>query len=126
MVRRFLAARDGGIDEVVLWGDGTPTREFLFVEDAARAFRLALERYDGADPVNVGSGEEISIRDLAASIAELCGYDGGISWDSTAPNGQPRRRLDTSRATELFGFTATTGLRDGLRRTIEWFRETSR
>jgi GDP-L-fucose synthase len=121
MIRRFLAARERGLDEVVLWGDGTPTREFIYVEDAARAFHLALERYDGADPVNVGSGEEISIRDLAALVAELCGFEGGITWDTSAPNGQPRRRLETSQARERFGFEATTGLRDGLRRTIDWF-----
>jgi GDP-L-fucose synthase len=119
MIRRFLSARDRALDEVVLWGDGTPTREFLYVDDAAQAFQLALERYDGPEPVNVGSGEEVSIRDLAALVAELCGYEGRIAWDPTAPNGQPRRRLDTRRARELFGFEATTALRDGLRRTID-------
>lgn len=123
MIRRFLAARDASVEEVVLWGDGTATREFLYVEDAARAFRLALERYDGPEPVNVGAGQEISIRELAALVAELCGYEGRVAWDPSAPNGQPRRRLDTRRAEELFGFTASTGLRDGLRRTIDGFEE---
>jgi GDP-L-fucose synthase len=123
MIRRFLTARAQRIGEVVLWGDGTPTREFLHVADAARAFRFALERYDAPDPVNIGSGEEISIRDLAALVAELCGYDGRITWNTTKPNGQPRRRVDTRRAEEQFAFAATIPLRDGLRQTIEWFTE---
>ena len=108
---------------MVLWGDGTATREFLYVDDSARAFRLALEHHDAADPVNVGSGEEISIRELATLIAELCGYDGRIAWDPSEPNGQPRRKLDTRRAKESFGFEATTALSEGLRRTIDWFSE---
>jgi GDP-L-fucose synthase len=120
MIRRFLAARDEHLDEVVLWGDGSATREFLYVDDAARAFHLALERYDAPDPVNVGSGEELSIRDLATLIAERCGYRGRIAWDTAKPNGQPRRRLDTRRARESFGFEATTGLTEGLSRTIDW------
>jgi GDP-L-fucose synthase len=124
MIRRFLDARDAQRDDVVLWGDGTATREFLHVDDAARAFRLALERYDEPDPVNIGSGEEISIRELAALVAELCGYDGRISWDTSAPNGQPRRSLDTRRAAELLGFVASIDLPDGLLRTIEWFEST--
>jgi GDP-L-fucose synthase len=121
MIRRFLAARDEGLDEVVVWGDGTATREFLYVDDAARAFRLALEHYDAPDPVNIGSGEEIAIKDLAVLIAELCGFDGRVVWDTSKPNGQPRRRLDTRLANESFGFEATTALREGLRRTITWF-----
>ena len=125
MIRRFLQAREERRDEVVLWGDGTATREFLYVEDAARAFRLALERYDAPEPVNIGSGDEISIRDLAALVAEFCGYEGRITWDTSKPNGQPRRKLDTRRAQELFGFEATTALRDGLRQTIDWFTERS-
>ncbi len=124
MIRRFLRGEERR-DEVVLWGDGTATREFLYVRDAARAFRLALERYDAAEPVNVGSGDEISIRDLATLVAELCGYEGRITWDTSKPNGQPRRKLDTRRAQELFGFEATTALRDGLRQTIDWFTERS-
>jgi GDP-L-fucose synthase len=107
--------------EIVLWGDGSATREFLFVEDAVDALVLAAERYDGADPVNIGTGEEISIRDLAELIAELTGFEGSIVWDTSRPNGQPRRQLDTSRARELFGFEAQTTLRQGLERTIEWY-----
>ncbi len=109
-------------DRIELWGDGTPTREFLYVEDAADGIALAAERYDGADPVNLGSGEEIAIRDLAELIAELVGFGGEIVWDATKPNGQPRRRLDVSKAEELFGFRARTSLRDGLERTIAWYR----
>jgi GDP-L-fucose synthase len=121
MIRKFTEARERGDREVVLWGDGSPTREFLYVGDAARAFRLALERYDGADPVNVGSGEEIAIRDLANVIAQATGYDGRIVWDATKPNGQPRRRLDTSRASELFGFEARTPFGQGMKETVRWF-----
>ena len=109
--------------EVVLWGDGSPTREFLYVDDAAEGLLLAAERYDGADPVNLGTGAEISIRDLAELIAELTGFEGEIVWDESQPNGQPRRALDTSRARELFGFEARTPLREGLERTIAWYRE---
>jgi GDP-L-fucose synthase len=110
-------------DEVVLWGDGSPTREFLFVDDAAEGLLLASRRYDGAEPVNLGTGAEISIRELAELIAELTGFDGEIVWDTSQPNGQPRRALDTSRARELFGFEARTPLREGLERTIAWYRE---
>ncbi len=109
-------------DEIVLWGDGSPTREFLYVEDAAEAFTLAAERYDGIEPVNVGAGKEISIRDLAGLIAELTGFAGEIRWDESMPNGQPRRSLDASHAKELFGFEARTSLREGLERTIAWYR----
>jgi GDP-L-fucose synthase len=109
-------------DEIVLWGDGSPTREFLYVEDAAEAFELAAQRYDGAEPVNVGAGKEISIRELAELIAEITGFAGEIRWDETMPNGQPRRSLDASRARELFGFEATTSLREGLERTVTWYR----
>jgi GDP-L-fucose synthase len=122
LIRRFLEAVARGEDKVELWGDGTPTREFLYVEDAARAFRLALERYDGAEPVNIGSSMEISIAELANLVAELIGFDGRIRWDASKPNGQPRRRLDTSRARERFGFEATTSLRDGLNATIASYR----
>jgi GDP-L-fucose synthase len=109
-------------EEVVLWGDGSPTREFLYVEDAADAFVLAAERYDGEEPVNIGAGKEISIRELAELIAELTGFTGEITWDESMPNGQPRRSLDASRAKELFGFEARTPLREGLERTIAWYR----
>jgi GDP-L-fucose synthase len=110
-------------DQVVLWGDGSPTREFLYVDDCAEGLVLAAERYDGADPVNLGTGVETSIRDLAELIAELTGFDGEIAWDTSMPNGQPRRSLDASRARELFGFEAKTPLRAGLQRTIAWYRE---
>jgi GDP-L-fucose synthase len=107
---------------VVLWGDGSPTREFLYVEDAADAFVLAGERYGGGEPVNIGTGDEISIRELAETIAELTGLEGEIVWDETMPNGQPRRRLDTTRAEAELGWRAQTPLRDGLERTVAWFR----
>jgi GDP-L-fucose synthase len=113
-------------DEIVLWGDGSPTREFLYVQDAAEAFVLAAERYDGDEPVNLGAGKEISIRDLAELLADLSGFSGEIRWDESMPNGQPRRSLDASRAKELFGFEARTPLRDGLVRTIAWYRSDSR
>jgi GDP-L-fucose synthase len=119
LIRKMLESRD----RVVLWGDGTPTREFLFVDDCVHGLVLAAERYDGADPVNLGTGEEISIRELAELIAELTGFDGEIEWDTSMPNGQPRRSLDASRARELFGFEARTPLRAGLERTIAWYRE---
>jgi nucleoside-diphosphate-sugar epimerase len=109
---------------VVVWGDGSPTREFLYVDDAAEAVVLAAERYDGPDPVNIGSAFEISIKDLAELIARLTGFTGEIVWDTTKPNGQPRRKLDTSRAETLFGFASHTPFEDGLRRTIEWYRKT--
>jgi GDP-L-fucose synthase len=112
-----------GASEVVLWGDGSPTREFLYVEDAADAFALAAERYDGAEPVNVGTGVESSIRETAELVAEVVGFDGEIVWDTSMPNGQPRRSLDASRARELFGFEARTALREGIARTVAWYRE---
>jgi GDP-L-fucose synthase len=119
LVRKMTESQE----EVVLWGDGSPTREFLYVEDCAEALMLAAERFDGAEPVNLGTGEEISVSDLAALVAELTGFEGDIVWDTSRPNGQPRRRLDTSRAEALFGFRARTGLREGLERTIAWYRE---
>jgi GDP-L-fucose synthase len=109
-------------DEIVLWGDGSPTREFLYVDDCVEALVLGAECYDGADPVNLGSGEEISIRDLAELVAELTGFDGTITWDTSKPNGYPRRSLDTSRAEQLFGFRARTPLREGIARTVAWYR----
>ncbi|HVH50655.1 MAG TPA: GDP-L-fucose synthase [Gaiellaceae bacterium] len=111
-------------ERIVLWGDGTPTREFLYVEDCVEGLLLAAQRYDGAEPVNLGTGVEISIRELAETVAELSGFEGDIEWDPSRPNGQPRRRLDVSRAEELFGFRASTAFRDGLARTIEWYRTT--
>jgi GDP-L-fucose synthase len=122
MIRKFVEAHEAGLPSVVLWGDGSPTREFLYVDDAARAFRLALESYDGDDPVNLGSGEEFSIRVLADRVRDAVGYTGAIEWDSSRPNGQPRRRLDTSRARERFGFSAQTTFSRGLHETIEWYQ----
>ena len=120
LIRKMVEAHD----EVVLWGDGSPTREFLYVDDCVEGLLLAADRYDGPDPVNLGTSEEISIRDLAELVAELTGFEGEIVWDTSMPNGQPRRRLDVSRAKELFGFEVQTRLRDGLARTIEWYRAT--
>ena len=121
MIRKFAEARDRGESRVVLWGDGSPTREFLHVRDAARAFRLALERYDGPDPVNLGSGEEIAIGELAALVAGATGYRGEVVWDTTKPNGQPRRRLATDRARALLGFEATVPLREGIAELVAWY-----
>jgi GDP-L-fucose synthase len=122
LVRKMVDAEERGEPEIVLWGDGSPTREFLYVDDCAEGIWLASQHYDGTDPVNLGTGEEISIRELAELVAELTGYTGEIVWDTTKPNGQPRRKLDVSRAEELFGFRAHTTLRDGLETTIAWFR----
>jgi GDP-L-fucose synthase len=123
MIRKFSEAKERGDEQVILWGDGSPTREFLFVEDAADAIVAATEKYDGPEPVNIGSGEEITIADLARRIAQLVGYNGAIAWDRSRPNGQPRRRLDVHRAEERFGFRARVGLDEGLARTIAWFRD---
>src|SRR2546423_8036307 len=119
LIRKLTA----GDDEVVLWGDGSPTREFLYVDDCVDGVVLATEQYDAADPVNLGAGKEISIRELAALIAEVVGFSGKIVWDTNMPNGQPRRSIDATRAHELFGFEARTPLREGLERTVEWYRE---
>ncbi len=108
--------------EVVLWGDGSPSREFLYVDDCVEGLVLAAERYDGPEPVNLGTGVETPIRELAETIADLTGFEGEIVWDTSMPNGQPRRSLDASRGAELFGFRARTPLRDGLERTIAWYR----
>ncbi|MBL8163864.1 MAG: NAD-dependent epimerase/dehydratase family protein, partial [Anaerolineae bacterium] len=123
LIRKMVEAQDAGSEQIVLWGDGSPTREFLYVKDAAEGIALAAARYNGADPVNLGSGVEISIRDLAETIAELIGYTGAIQWDTSKPNGQPRRNVDVRRAEESFGFRARTSFRDGLRDTIAWYRE---
>jgi GDP-L-fucose synthase len=122
LIRKFVEARDRGLSSVSCWGSGTATREFLYVDDCAAALVAAAERYDGADPINIGSGCEISIADLAAMIARLTGFTGTIEWDPTRPDGQPRRCLDTSRAARHLGFHAKTTLEEGLKRTIEWFR----
>lgn len=118
MIRKFIEARDGGLPEVTLWGTGRPTREFLYVADAAEAIALATESYDDPDPVNIGSGVEISIRELAQIISREVGFSGEIRWDETRPDGQPRRLLDVSRARERFGFVASTPFEVGLRVTI--------
>jgi GDP-L-fucose synthase len=119
LIRKMLASPD----EVVLWGDGSPTREFLFVDDCAEGLVLAADRYDAPDPVNLGASKEISIRDLAELIGDVTGFSGRIEWDTTKPNGQPRRSVDGTRAGELFGFEAKTPLREGLERTVAWYRE---
>ena len=124
LIRKCCEAQEHGDPEVVVWGDGSPTREFLYVEDAAEAIALATERYDGEEPVNLGSGNEISIRRLAEIIASETGFTGRLVWDTTKPNGQPRRALDTSRAERYFGFKAHTSFEDGLRRTIEGYKKT--
>jgi GDP-L-fucose synthase len=121
LIRKCVEAKKEGRAEVVLWGDGSPTREFIFAEDAAEGILLATERYDDSQPVNLGSGREISIRDLAALIGRLTGYEGRFVWDHGKPNGQPRRALDTAKAEALFGFRAQTTFEDGLRQTVDWF-----
>ena len=118
LIRKMLDAED----EVVLWGDGSPTREFLYVEDCVEGLVLAGDRYDGPDPVNLGAGKEISIRELAELVADVTGFEGRIVWDETKPGGQPRRSVDATRARELFGFEARTPLRDGIERTVAWYR----
>ena len=123
LIRKCLEAQERGEAEVVVWGDGTPTREFLYAEDAAEGIILATERYNDSEPVNLGSGQEISIRDLAELIARLTDFDGRLVWDTTKPNGQPRRALDISRAEEFFGFRAKMPFEEGLRLTIEWYRK---
>ncbi|HEX8391351.1 MAG TPA: NAD-dependent epimerase/dehydratase family protein, partial [Longimicrobium sp.] len=123
LIRRMLEARESNAPEVKMWGTGNASREFLYVDECARAVVLAAEHYDGAEPVNLGVGEEITIRDLAALIAETVGYRGRLAYDPTQPDGQPRRSLDTSRARELFGFQAHVPFREGLRRTVEWYAE---
>ncbi len=121
LVRKCLEAKAKGNGEIVLWGDGSPTREFLYVEDAAEGIVLAAERYNKSDPVNIGSAFEISIKDLATIIADASGFGGKIVWDTSKPNGQPRRKLDVSRAKEEFGFLAKTSFEEGIGKTIEWY-----
>ena len=123
LIRKCVEAEEAGRSDVVVWGTGTATREFLYVDDAAEAIALAAERYDGADPVNLGSGQEVSIRTLAGLIRDQVGFQGEIVWDATKPDGQPRRMTDSSRARAAFGFEARTPLDEGLRRTLDWFLE---
>ncbi len=123
LIRKFVTAKDNGDKEVVVWGTGSASREFFFVEDCARGITMATQNYDGPEPVNLGAGFEITIKDLAEKIRDMVGFEGELVWDTSKPDGQPRRCLDTSRATELFDFTAAVGFDEGLRRTIDWWRE---
>jgi GDP-L-fucose synthase len=123
MIRKFVSARERGDNEVVLWGDGSATREFLYVEDAADGIVLAAERYDSSDPVNLGSGKEIAIRDLAQTIARACRFEGKFVWDTSKPNGQPRRQLEVTRARDRFGFEAHTPFDRGVATTVAWYQE---
>ena len=126
LIRKMVEAQERGESNVTLWGDGSPTREFLYVEDCARGLFMAGRDYNGSDPVNLGTGLEISIKDLAETVAAATGFDGEIIWDATKPNGQPRRQLDVSRAKEQFGFEAEVSFADGMARTVEWFRAQGR
>jgi GDP-L-fucose synthase len=121
LIKKCVDAREQGAQEIVVWGDGSPTREFLYIEDAARGIVLASEGYDSAEPVNLGSSFEISIKDLVDLIAEFTSFDGRITWDTSQPNGQPRRKLDTSKAEQRFGFRAKVDFREGLKKTIDWY-----
>jgi len=123
LIRKCIEAQERGERQVILWGDGSPTREFLYVEDAAQGILLAAERYNGSEPVNLGAGNEIAIKDLAELIARLTGFDGELVWDTSKPNGQPRRGLDVSRAEQYFGFRAQMPFEQGLQRTIDWYRK---
>ena len=122
LIKKCCDAMQAGEQEIEIWGTGTATREFLYVQDCAEAIVRATEQYQGSEPVNLGAGFEISIKDLADKIVALTGYQGRIVWDSTKPDGQPRRMLDTSRAREYFGFTAKTSFDEGLKKTIDWYR----
>jgi GDP-L-fucose synthase len=121
LIKKCVEAKETGAAYIEAWGDGSPTREFLYVEDAAAGIVLAAEKYNGAEPVNLGSAHEISIKDLTETIARLTGFEGEIRWDPTKPNGQPRRKLDVTRAETEFGFKSRTSFEDGLRKTIEWY-----
>ena len=123
LIRKCIEAREAGEKEVIVWGDGSPSREFIYAEDAAEGILLAAEKYNGGEPVNIGSGFEIRIKDLAELIARLSGFEGKIVFDPTKPNGQPRRALDVSRAEKEFGFKARVGFEEGLRRTIDWYEQ---
>ncbi len=122
LIKKCIDAQEEGIDHIVVWGDGSPTREFIYVKDAARGIALATESYNESLPVNLGSGFEISIKDLVEKIARMTGFKGDLVWDTSKPNGQPRRALDTSRAKEKFGFVAQTDFDEGLQETIDWYR----
>jgi GDP-L-fucose synthase len=126
LIRKCIESQENGADHIVVWGDGSPTREFIYVKDAARGIALATERYNDSLPVNIGSGFEISIKDLAEKIARLTGFEGDLVWDTSKPNGQPRRALDIRRAKEKFGFEAQTDFEEGLQHTIEWNRANRR
>jgi len=121
LIRKCVEARDADEDHIVVWGDGSPTREFIYVKDAARGIALATERYNQSEPVNIGSGFEISIKDLVEKIAHMTNFKGELVWDTSKPNGQPRRALDTSRAKDRFGFEAHTDFDEGLQETIDWY-----
>jgi len=121
LIRKCVEAKERGDDHILVWGTGKPTREFLYVEDAAEGILLAAERYNKSDPVNLGSGIEVSIKELVSLIAKLVGFQGDIVWDASKPDGQPRRRLDTGKAERLFGFRARTPIEEGLKRTIDWY-----
>lgn len=123
LIRKFVEAKARGDRQVMAWGTGSATREFLYVDDATQGIALAVEHYNKSEPVNIGSGSEISIRDLTELIAEMVGYQGEVVWDTTKPDGQPRRGLDTTRAEKEFGFRATTTFREGLRRTVDWYQQ---
>jgi GDP-L-fucose synthase len=123
LIRKCIEAEERGDNEIEVWGDGSPTREFLYVEDAARGIVMATESYNESEPVNLGSGYEISIKDLSEMIARLTGFHGKLVWDPSKPNGQPRRGLDTTRAEKYFGFKAEVKFEEGLRNTIEWYRQ---
>jgi GDP-L-fucose synthase len=123
LIRKCVEAKENNEDHIVVWGDGSPTREFIYVTDAAEGIALAAERYNESEPVNIGSGFEISIKDLAEKIARMTGFEGKLVWDTSKPNGQPRRALDTSRAKEKFGFEAKTNFEEGLQKTIAWYQE---
>ena len=125
LIRKFIEAQDSGKDHVTLWGTGKATREFLYVDDAAEGILLAMEKYNGPEPVNLGAGEEVGILELAGMIQEMVGFDGEVRWDSSKPDGQPRRKLDTTRALREFGFVARTPLAVGLRKTVQWYQQNS-
>jgi GDP-L-fucose synthase len=122
VIRKYVEAQEQGAQEIVLWGSGTPSREFLYVDDAAEGLVLALEKYDGAEPINLGASKEITIKELAELIGQIVGFEGSIRWDTSQPDGQPRRQVDGTRANELLGWEPKTSFRDGLQATVDWFK----